>query len=731
MSNEVIFKNRKWYNIVMEVQKLLRKIKKAGLDVNELRIKKACDMAIKAHAMQKRASGEPYFHHPLEVAEILVEMKFDEATIITAILHDTVEDTQLTIEVIEQEFGSEVGSLVDGVTKLAQIKFQPDYIRQSENFRKLLLAMSEDIRVLLVKLADRLHNMRTLKYVSDEKKLRIAHETMEIYAPLSERIGIQKIKNELQDLSFSALHEEERESILSRLEFLRKDGGFVVDRIESHIKKTLSDMGIKAEVSGREKTPCSIWQKMRQKNISFEQLSDIIAFRVIVDDVIDCYQVLGIIHAAYHMVPESFKDYISTPKDNGYRSLHTVVVGPEKQRIEIQIRTHEMNEVNELGVAAHWTYKQGYKYSKDGKQYRWIRELLNILDTSNAEEFLEHTKLEMYEDQVFCFTPKGDITPLPRGSTPVDFAYALHSDIGHTCVGAKINGRIAPLRTKLENGDQVEIIRSKTQVPSLAWEKFVITGKARSEIKRFVRLQQRKEYINLGKSLILKYFKQEGFKITEIDIEEKLTSNLEIFQKNSLDDLYAALGEGTISRAEVAKIFIIEKKLPRLNLRNKFSFLKFRKKDKNLDSIPIKGSIPGMALNYASCCHPLPGDHITGIIHAGKGITIHTSDCDMLENFSATPERWIEVSWEKDIYDGKHIGRIKTTIMNEAGSLATISSVLAKNDSNITNLKVMSRSTDFFELLIDVEVIGVQHLTNIIASLRSKACVHTVERFRI
>lgn len=715
----------------MEAHQLIKKIKKYSPEVNDKRIKKACDFAMNAHESQRRASGDPYFIHPLEVAEILVDMKLDEDAIITALLHDTVEDTNVTIENIETEFGEEVARLVDGVTKLDKIKFQPDHIRQAENFRKLLLAMSEDIRVLLVKLADRLHNMRTLGFVSDEKKLRIAHETMEIYAPLAERIGVQKIKNELQDLGFAILHSEERTSILNRLEFLRKDGGFVVDKIESHIRKTLSDMGIQAEVSGREKSPCSIWQKMRQKNISFEQLSDIIAFRVIVEDVIDCYQVLGIIHAAYHMVPESFKDYISTPKDNGYRSLHTVVVGPEKQRIEIQIRTHEMNEVNELGVAAHWSYKQGHRFATDGKQYRWIRELLNILDTSNSEDFLEHTKLEMYEDQVFCFTPKGDIIPLPRGSTPVDFAYALHSDIGHTCVGAKINGRIAPLRTKLENGDQVEIIRSKTQIPSLSWEKFVITGKARSEIKKFVRLQQRKEYINLGKSILSKYFSQEGYGLTDEQIDHQLLKHLNVFQKKTLEDLQAAVGEGSISRAEVGTAFAAENKPSRISFKKSFSFLKFRKKEKNENSVPIKGLIPGMAVNFASCCHPLPGDHIAGILHTGRGVTIHTSDCDMLESFSAMPERWVDVSWEKDSHEEIHVGRIKAILLHESGSLATISNVIAKNNGNINNLKVMSRSNDFFELVIDIEVRGVQHLTNIIASLRSKSCVHSVVRFKL
>lgn len=715
----------------MDAKRLIRNIKKYDPDVDADLITKACMVCKNSHINQVRASGEPYYTHPYEVAEILVEMKMDADSIITALLHDTIEDTELTIEEVQELFGDDVAKLVDGVTKLAKIKFQPDHIRQAENFRKLLLAMSEDIRVLLVKLADRLHNMRTIDHVPEAKRIRIAHETMEIYAPLAERIGIQRIKNELQDLAFAVLHKEERESIYNRLEYLRKDGGYVVDRIESHIKQTLTDVGINAIVVGREKTACSIWQKMRQKNISFEQLSDIIAFRVIVDDIIDCYQVLGVIHAAYHMVPGSFKDYISTPKDNGYRSLHTVIVGPEKQRIEIQIRTHEMNEVNEWGVAAHWVYKQGEKYSTDGKQFRWIRELLKILESSNPEEFLEHTKLEMYEDQVFCFTPKGDIVPLPRGSTPVDFAYALHSDVGHSCVGAKINGRIAPLKTKLENGDQIEIIRSKSQLPSLSWEKFVVTAKAKSEIKKYVRSQQRKEYMDLGKSIIAKYFVQEGFNLKDSEIEQKLTSHLHIFHKKNIEDLYVAVGEGSITRSEVIKALSDSMPKPKLDLKKSLSFLKFKSRKNPDNAISIKGLVPGVALNFAACCHPLPGDHIVGIVHTGKGVTIHTADCEMLENFAQTKERWLDVSWEKDCHENAHIGRIKAIILNESGSLATITSIIAKNNANISNIKIMSRSTDFFEIIVDIEVLGVQHLTNIIASLRSKTAVHSVERFKV
>ncbi len=716
----------------MDTNSLIRKVKSYMPKLNTSKLIKACEFTKKAHACQIRASGEPYYYHPFSVALILAEMHLDQDSIITALLHDTIEDTLVSIEDIQENFGNNVAKLVDGVTKLDKIKLQPDNIREGENFRKLLLAMSEDIRVLIVKLADRLHNMRTINFLTEKKADRIALETMEIYAPLAERIGMQKIKNELQDLSFKKLYAEERQSIINRLDYLRSDSGYVVDKIETHISKTISDFGINAEVQGREKTPFSIWQKMKYKKISFEQLSDVIAFRVVVNDVIDCYQALGIIHAAYHMIPGKFKDYISTPKDNGYRSLHTVVVGPEKQRIEIQIRTREMHEVNEWGVAAHWSYKQSEDLSVnqvEGKQFKWVRELLKIIENSETEEFIEHTKLEMYEDQVFCFTPKGEIVALPKGATPVDFAYALHSDLGNTCVGAKINGRLVPLRAHIENGDQVEITTSKNQVPSVTWEKFIVTAKAKSEVKRFVRLQQRKEYISLGKSILTKFFAQEDKEFKE----EELKTYLEIFHKKNLDDLFSAVGEGTISRDEVLKVLQGENKSKLKQFKETFSFFKFKKKKKHNaeSSISIKGLIPGMAINFASCCNPIPGDQIIGIFHNdNKGATIHTSDCDTLADFAKTPDKWIEVSWDKDNNDEKYIAHLKMTVTHEPNSLATVCTIIAKHNSNITNIKVIDRSQDFFEFIVDVEVMGTTHLTNIIASLRSKECIHSIERMK-
>src|SRR3984957_717536 len=490
---------------MMRQFELVERVKAYDPSANEDAINRAYVFSMKAHGAQKRASGDPYFSHTVEVAGILSGMKLDAAAISTGLLHDTGEDTLATLEEIEKLFGPEIARLVDGVTKLSRLELQSDQTKQAENFRKLVLAMSEDIRVLLVKLADRLHNMRTLRFIKDaDKRRRIARETMEIYAPLAERIGMHEMKDELEDMAFGELYPEAREGIKTRLAFLKDKGGDIVTRVLVELQKTLREGGVRAELSGREKSPYSIWRKMQRKNVGFEQLSDIMAFRIVVDNIEACYHALGVVHSRYPVVPGRFKDYISTPKANNYRSLHTGVIGPERQRIELQIRTREMHEVAELGVAAHWVYKTSQP-GIEGRQYRWLRELLDILEhASDPQEFLEHTKLEMFQDQVFFFTPKGDLIELPRGSTPVDFAYAVHSEIGDTCVGAKVNGKLVPLRTALVNGDQVEIITSKAQTPSPTWERFVVSGKARARIRRFVRTQQRQQYLDLGKAILQK-----------------------------------------------------------------------------------------------------------------------------------------------------------------------------------------------------------------------------------
>jgi GTP diphosphokinase / guanosine-3',5'-bis(diphosphate) 3'-diphosphatase len=695
-------------------------------------LNRAYVFSMKAHGTQKRASGDSYFTHPLEVAGILTDLKLDSSTIVTALLHDTVEDTVATLGEIEGQFGPEIAVLVDGVTKLSQLEMSSasDSTRQAENFRKLVLAMSNDIRVLLVKLADRLHNMRTLHFLQkEEKRRRIALETMEIYAPLAERIGMQNIKDELEDISFANLNPEARESVTARLSFLRERGSNIVEVITDELQETLKNGGIEAEIYGREKRPYSIWRKMERKNVTFEQLSDIMAFRVIVDSTEDCYQTLGTIHRAYRMVPGCFKDYISTPKRNNYQSLHTSVIGPEKQRVEIQIRTREMHQIAEIGVAAHWIYKQT-EGAPDTHSYRWLRELLEILDhASNPEEFLENTKLEMFQDQVFCFTPKGDLIALPRGASPVDFAYAVHSNVGDTCVGARINGRMAPLRTLLQNGDQVDILRSKVAAPSPTWENFVVTGKARSAIRRYVRKQERSQYADLGKAILEKEFRAEGHTYTEKAVEGVLKS----LRQRTVEDVYAQIGQG-----EVTSRYVLEKVFPGLKVKRRAGDLlqlmrgRSKKDRKGGDhSVPIRGLIPGMAVHFASCCHPLPGDRIVGIVMTGKGVTVHTIDCETLEQFSDAPERWLDVAWEIDGKDpDTHVGRISVVMVNAAGSLSTMTAVIARNFGNISNLKITERSTDFFEMIVDIEVRDVKHLTNIIAALRADPAISSVDRAR-
>ena len=717
---------------------LTETIQSYNSDSDIAQIKKAVEFATSHHEGQTRKNGDPYITHPLSVAILLADMKLDDASILTAILHDTVEDTTATLADIEKNFGKEVSSLVDGVTKLTQIESKTVEGKQAENFRKLVLAMSEDIRVLLVKLADRLHNMQTLHHFSDriDKQRRIARETIEIYAPLAERIGIHKIKEQLEDLSFSYLYPEARESIMKRLSFLRSEGTDIVNRIIDTLETQAKSAGINARVSGREKTRYSIWKKMQRKNVAFEQLSDIMAFRIMVDTVEQCYHMLGLIHSQYPTVPGRFKDYISTPKPNGYKSIHTTVIGPESQRIEIQIRTSNMHEEADLGVAAHWAYKQGKPSAdnNDAKKFRWLRELLDILEQeSHAEDFLENTKLELFSEQVFCFTPKGDLIELPAGASCVDFAYAIHSDVGNKCVGAKINGRIAPLSTKLNNGDQVGIQTSKNQAPSPTWERFAVTGKAKSHIRRYIRQQQRDQYMELGRAMVVKSFKQEGQ-----EFSEKMLQGLAgQFHVDAIEDVITGVGQGNIVARDVFKaVFpnhktnqqlsqddMIQKNIPSIE-----QFNKVKKINKDAP-MPIKGLIPGMAVHFARCCHPLPGDRIVGIVTTGRGVTIHTMDCDTLENFADTPERWLDVSWG----EGKdapevHVGRIVMTISNEAGALGTLSNIVSTNGGNITNLKITNRNLDFWDMYIDVYVQDVSHLNNIVAALRASPEIAEVER---
>ncbi len=710
---------------------LVEKIRAYDPDADEDALNRAYVYAMQKHGSQKRASGDPYFSHPVEVAYKLTQYRLDTASIITALLHDTVEDTDATLDEIEQLFGLEIRTLVDGVTKLNRLEIKSESSKQAENFRKLVVAMAQDLRVLMVKLADRLHNMETLHYIpKPEKRQRIARETLEIYAALAERIGMRRMKEELQDLAFQELFPEARESIITRLEFLRNQGQSQIQRVEEILSELAEAGGLKnIKIYGREKKPYSIWKKMEAKGVTFEQLADIVGFRIVTGSVGECYAMLGQIHEKYHTIPGHFKDYISTPKVNGYQSIHTAVIGPQQQRIEVQIRTEDMNEIAEYGIAAHWGYKQRQMadgaVATDGKQYRWVRELLEILEQSEgAEEFLEHTKLEMYHDQVFCFTPKGDIIALPRGSTPVDFAFAVHSGVGFTCVGAKVNGRIVPLKHTLKNGDQVDIITAKTQTPSPTWERFVVTGKARSEIRRYIRDQQREEYITLGKAILAKTFKQEGHDVTEKMLEPAMA----VFKKKEVDDLYAEVGEGLINRNQIYDAVFHTRKSESAGVKNPFTAVNLKKKSKKSVPMPIRGLIPGMAIHYAGCCHPIPGDKIVGIVATGKGVTIHTMDCETLENFADAPEKWLDVAWDAANQDDLFIGRLKVSLSHETAALASVANVIAKDGGNISNLKILNRSTDFFDILIDVEVKNARHLQNIISSLRAKDVVQAVDR---
>jgi GTP pyrophosphokinase len=719
---------------------LVERVQSYDPDADEDVLNRAYVYGLKKHGNQLRASGDPYFSHPVEVAGLLAEMRLDTDSIVTGLLHDTLEDTDATRDEIASLFGEDIARLVDGVTKLSRLEIQSESTKEAENLRKLVLAMSSDIRVLLVKLADRLHNMRTLHHIKEPaRRRRIARETMDLYAPLASRIGMEKVKRELEELAFAELNPDGRASVLARQGYLRERGDKLVPQIEVELVRTLKEGGLEAQVSGREKTPYSIWRKMQTKNVSFEQLSDIMAFRIIVADVAQCYQALGLLHGRYQVLPQRFKDYISVPKPNGYRSLHTGVIGPLGQRIEIQIRTEEMQDQAERGVASHWIYKHGGP-STDAPQYAWLRSLMDILDKApNAEEFLEHTKLEMFQDQVFCFTPKGKLIALPRGATPIDFAYAVHSQVGDTCVGAKINGRMLPLRTQLSNGDQVDIITSKAQTPSPTWERFVVTGKAKAAIRRFIRTRQREQYIQLGKSLLEKAFHEEGYEVTEKGLDGVRIN----FKQASTDDLIATVGAGLVGAREVLTAVYPGLKQPRKGGADIVPISRARSKSGKTgegarggkleaEQIPIRGLIPGMAVHFARCCHPLPGDRIVGIITTGKGVTIHTIDCATLESFSEAPERWIDVGWDSvsEGGGGLYTGRLKITVANQPGSLSSLSTVIARHEGNISNLRIVNRSMDFFDMVIDVEVSDVKHLADITAALRATPAINAVERAR-
>jgi RelA/SpoT family (p)ppGpp synthetase len=689
-------------------------------DADEDLLNRAYVFSLQAHGSQLRASGDPYFSHPIEVAGILTELRLDAETIATGILHDTIEDTVATPAQIEKLFGAHVARLVDGVTKLSKIEGGlTANERAAENLRKFLLAMSDDIRVLLVKLADRLHNMRTLHFIkSPEKRQRIARETMDIYAPLAERIGLYGFMDELQALAFQQLEPEGYDTIVKRLDLLRAGSGDLVARITDGIRVVLANAGVEADVRGREKRPYSIWRKLQAHRIAFENLPDVIAFRVVVDSPAACYRALGVIHQRWQAVPGRFKDFISTPKRNGYRSLHTTVIHSSAVRIEIQIRDREMDREAEFGLAAHWAYKADGDASAPARvAYPWLKDLLDAVDqAASPEEVLEHTRLAMFQDQVFAFTPKGELIQLPAGACPVDFAYAVHTELGDTCVGAKVNGLVATLRTPLANGDQVEILRSKAQHPDPAWEGFVVSVKARSAVRRFVRLQERSQLLSLGRKLYDEVVGRLKLPLSEDAVDAAL-GRLKLADRTAL---YLAL-----ARQTVGDTALLEAVLP-----GSTAGLKPKKRGRAGPKAPISitGLTPGVAYNLAGCCHPIPGDRIVGVGRAGLGIEVHSIDCANLADPGAGDGDWLDLHWGDETEGG--VAQVSAVVHNAPGSLAALTAILAHHGANIVNLSLTDRDRAFHTFVVDIEVDDLAHLTNIIAALRATKAVVSVERVK-
>ncbi len=730
---------------MMRQYELVERVAAYNPQVDEELLNRAYVYAMQKHGTQKRASGDPYFSHPLEVAAILTDLRLDDSSIATALLHDTIEDTGATRDEITQLFGPSIGKLVEGVTKLQRLELVTREAQQAENLRKLLLAVAEDIRVLLVKLADRLHNMRTIEHMPQQSRARTAEETMEIYAPLAGRMGMQGIRDELEDLSFQVLNPEAYQAISTKLSTLRKRSGPMVEVIREDLTQRLAKHGITAEIVGRLKTPYSIFSKMQRKAIGFEQLSDVFGFRVLVENEEDCYRALGVVHTAWPMVPGRFKDYISTPKQNEYRSLHTTIIGPRQQRVELQIRTRDMDRIAEYGIAAHPLYKDGIAADRDrlaaeSRAYAWLRQTVEQIAHGDApEEFLEHTKLELFQDQVFCFTPKGRLIALPRGATPIDFAYAVHTDVGDTCIGAKVNGQLSPLGQPLENGDEVEIVRSSVQRPPAAWESIVVTGKARAAIRRASRTQARRQYAALGRHTLERRFELGGKQFDPAALSAVAAK----LGMPDVDDLLAAVGRGQVSPESVLSNVHPDYRDERVTTAaakvgeegwtsSDRTSLKFRLPAGDGSSeraIPIRGFGSDIPVRFAPNGGAVPGDRIVGILTPGEGITIYPIHSPELSHFDDEPERWVDVRWDiSEDSTERFPARIHVSALNEPGTLATIADVIGSADGNIDNVKMLVRGRDFTEIEIDLEVWNLKHLNRIVTGLRDKRVVSHAER---
>lgn len=724
---------------MMRQYDLVERVRSYNPETDEDLLNRAYVYAMRAHGEQTRASGDPYFSHPLEVAAILTDLKLDDATIVAALLHDTIEDTEATRSEIDRIFGEEIGALVEGLTKLKRLELVSREAKQAENLRKLLLAISDDVRVLLIKLADRLHNMRTLEFVPPASRRRIAEETLDIYAPLAGRMGMQEMREELEDLSFRSLDPEAYAVVMQRLDSLADRNRNLIGEIESQLSGNLAANGLSASVNGRRKRPFSIWTKMERKSIGFEQLSDIFGFRVVLDSVEACYRALGIVHTTWPVVPGRFKDYISTPKQNDYRSLHTTVIGPGNQRVELQIRTDEMDQIAEYGIAAHALYKDGMGsptewLNRESNAFAWLRHTVEILsEAANPEEFLEHTKLELFHDQVFCFTPKGKLIALPRNANVIDFAYAVHTDVGNSAVGCKINGKFAPLSSELQNGDEVEVMTSRAQsAPPSAWETLAVTGKARAAIRRATRAAVRDQYAGLGRRIVERLFVR-----AKIDYaDDKLKGALPRLARASIEEVMASVGRGEIKASDVARAMYPDYKEERVarfggrkSLAQKLKLRATPEPPRSPIAIPIGGPNSTLPVKFAPNGGAVPGDRIVGIVSPGEGITIYPIQSPALKDFEEEPERWLDVRWDVEESSPQRFpARIVINNVNEPGSLAQVAAVIAEHDGNIDNISMSRRSPDFTELTIDLEVYDLKHLSAIIAQLRAKAVVARVDR---
>lgn len=717
---------------VLRQFELIEAVKAYDPTADEALLNRAYVYAMKMHGSQLRASGDPYFAHPIQVAGILTDYKLDTATIVTALLHDVVEDTSATRDDIAAMFGEEVAVLVEGVTKLSRLELQAEHTRQAENLRKFILAISRDVRVLLVKLADRLHNMRTLKYVKPEKRERISRETLEVYAPLGRSIGIHSIASELEELAFEHLNPTARTAIERRLEALKLEHGHATEGVAAEIQQVLSEAGITARVYGRQKTPYSIWRKLQRKSVGFSSLSDIYGFRVLVAFEEDCYRALGVIHRAWPMVPERFKDFISTPKSNNYRSLHTTVVGPGGLRIEMQIRTEAMDRVAEDGVAAHWAYKNhSYGFDPEAMEkgggrdpLQNLRHLVQVIEHGEGgEDWVEHAKLEMYLDQVFVFTPKGALITLPRGGMALDFAYAVHTEVGDTAVGVKINGELKPMRTALQNGDVVEIIRGKKREAPADWRSLTVTGRARSAIRRHIRSSERDEFQKLGKTTLEQALTRAGKSLAEVSLK----AAVETLATGTQDELFDAVGRGRLTANKV-----VETLFPAL----KGTLMAGADRKKIGDAqarlfVRGGGLTPGVSIHFGACCTPVPGDRIVGILEPEKGLTVHVIDCQKLADFADDDSVWQDLQWTPQAEQGVvGVARLRATIQNAPGVLGQVATVIGEAGGNILNLRMAHRQSDFFDMDLDVEVADAKHATSIIAALRANPSVDTVERSR-